>query len=598
MKQRVAARSQSRSPGRDRSTGGSPTPLVQRALRGGPLEPNVLLELQRLAGNESVGLLIQREPAGTVTAPTARRPARVPARPPKKAPAAPPGPKASWTGEAGPNAGKMTVGKIERIPIEGLAEGRAIVLLPNWLGKQPKQVEVLVHLHGFGVGYRQLTKKLIDKKERTSTMNVGQNRDLAVDRTEAQIEASRRDVVGILPQAAGSKSEFGNFTNDTYIQHVFAALTALKFWDTAPEIRGVIFSGHSGAGNTMTPMLDKDVRLPEKLEEVILFDALNWDGQVGQVNRWLERQLAKDLHNLVALSTKATRLEYLTRSMRFRGYHTHTGNYAPRYQKVDAFLNGWFERHTTMLGILGIQSELRANYSVTDAGAIDHEHVMEQQDRFKESLGALGPVVATPAPPVSAADQQKEAAATKSKLDAALSSLPWVSKTQMHKSTDELVGPFKTHVKAFIALLEANGATVKISATLRPMDRAEHMHWASWIAWKKIKPSEAEDQQKTGIIWDHGDDAKSIQAAKEMCSKAGYDIAFPAALNSNHTRGLAIDMTITGLPETITGLPGKKSARIGTEPAETNTALHDLAWKYYKIRKHPTDPPHWSPNGR
>lgn len=577
---------------------GHPAGVIAQALAGGPLQAKALLELQRLAGNQSVDLLIQRKPAGTITAPAVKRPAAAPGKPPaKKAPPAPPGPKAKWSGEVGPDAGPDLKGKIWRIPIEGLPEGRAIALVPAWIGKEPKEVEVLVHLHGFGVGYRQLTKKLIKKGERTSGMTEGQVRDLAVDKTEAQIEASGRDVVGILPQAAGSKSEFGNFTTDTYIGHVFAALKSLKFWDKLPEIRGVVLSGHSGAGNVLTPMLDKSVRLPEKLKEVILFDALNWDYQIGHVWHWLERQLAKDLKNLVGLPTRAKRLEYLTGSMRFRGYHTHTGNYPTRYQKVDEAIGGWFSRHSTLLGILGVQSELKSNYVVIDAGDIPHEQVMGEQERFKESLGALGPVVAAPAPPVSAADEQKEAAATTTKMDKALSGLHWVSEFPGDTTTDKLNDPFKKNVEAFIALLEANGATVDINATFRPIKRASLMHWASWIAYGKIKPSQAEDEQNTGIIWDHGDDAKSVKAAKDMSSKAGYDIAYPAALHSNHTRGLAIDMTITGLPKTIKGLPGKKSVDIGSAPPETNGKLHDLAWTYYRIKKHKTDRPHWSVDG-
>jgi hypothetical protein len=571
--------------------------VIESSLAGGPLHAQALLELQRLAGNQSVGLLVQRRPAGTITAPPLKRPPAAKA-PAKKAPAAPPGPTAKWKGEVGPNAGPEETGKMLRIPVEGLPEGRAIVLVPTWIGREPKEVEVLVHLHGFGVGYRQLTKTLIKKGERTSGMTEGQVRDLAVDKTEAQIEASGRDVVGILPQAAGSQSEFGNFTTDSYVKHVFAALTSLKVWDKLPQIRGVVLSGHSGAGNVLTPMLDKSERLPEKLEEVILFDALNWDYQVGHVWHWLERQLARDLHELVGLPTRAKRLEYLTRSLRFRGYHTHTGNYPKRYQKVDEAIGGWFSRHSTLLGILAVESELKSNYVVIDAGDIPHEQVMGEKERFKESLGALGPVVAAPAPPASAADEQKEAAATTTRLDKALSGLHWVSEFAGDTTTDKLKDPFKTHVEAFIALLEANGATVEVNATFRRIERASLMHWASWIAYGKIKPSQAEDDQKTGIIWDHGDDAKSLKAATDMCSKAGYDIAYPAALNSNHTAGLAIDMTITGLPKIIKGLPGKKSVDIGTDPPETNSKLHDLAWTYYRVKKHKTDRPHWSVNGR
>src|SRR6266550_1442151 len=121
-----------------RPKAGHPARVVERALAGAPLQAQELMELQRLAGNQSVGLLMQRAPAGTITAPAVKRPARAPAKPAPKKAATPPGPKARWSGEVGPDAGPQQKGKILRVPIEGLPEGRAIVLVPDWIGKKPK----------------------------------------------------------------------------------------------------------------------------------------------------------------------------------------------------------------------------------------------------------------------------------------------------------------------------------------------------------------------------------------------------------------------------------------------------------------------------
>ncbi len=77
------------------------------------------------------------------------------------------------------------------------------------------------------------------------------------------------------------------------------------------------------------------------------------------------------------------------------------------------------------------------------------------------------------------------------------------------------------------------------------------------------------------IQWDLGTPELSIAAAEAMVR--GYGIAYPAALVSQHTRRLAIDMSIVGHP-----LSGQ--------------ALWDLG-KTYGIIKLVSDGPHWSNNG-
>lgn len=580
----------------------------RRLERGAPLDASVLLELQRTAGNRSVAQLLgglrDRDTGGVSLQ-------RIPKPAPKPTPKVPAAPtvKAKWTGEVGENAGPSMVGEIQRIPIEGLPSGRALVLVPISLGKAPAAVEVLIHLHGFGIGYRKLTRSLIEQSKlkgstvRTAGMKEGEVRDKALDQTEAQLQASGRPMVAILPQARGLHSEFGVFTSDSYIHQVFEALVKLGIWtrgkspDGLPVVGGTVLSGHSGAGGTLGPMLGKPSRLPRHLEEVILFDAINSQDQLNAVERWVQRELTKDLHSLMAAPTKVERTAYLANSMRFRGYYTQNARYPKRYQALDKTIKDWFTNHATALEILGAKDSLTANYKVIPSEEPDHEKVMGSQERFKESLGVLGPALASGSAPKHTAADETAAAATGTKLTDAFSGKHWVSKFPGSKTTDTLKTGFKEHVDDFIALLEANGADIKISATYRPKERAFLMNRAGKIMIGKLKPADADDPLHTGIVWDHGDDAKSRAAAAAMCAPDGYDIAYPAAYPSRHMIGLAIDMSIKGLPETITGLPDGKEVNIGSAPAESNAKLWKIGEHYYHVIKKPDDRPHWSDNG-
>jgi hypothetical protein len=134
-----------------------------------------------------------------------------------------------------------------------------------------------------------------------------------------------------------------------------------------------------------------------------------------------------------------------------------------------------------------------------------------------------------------------------------LSGKSWVTWADTHAknstSVDDLAAPFKTNAKAFIAALEAAGAKVKISTTKRSDKRAYLFHWAWKIGLGKCKASEATAKAGVEIEWDHGDEAKSKAAAKEMIT--GFGLAVPPkstvapSLTSNHIAGNAIDMDIT-----------------------------------------------------
>jgi hypothetical protein len=183
-----------------------------------------------------------------------------------------------------------------------------------------------------------------------------------------------------------------------------------------------------------------------------------------------------------------------------------------------------------------------------------------------------------------------------------LSGPAWVARFPDAGTTDALANAFRPGCEAFIAAMREAGATVTVNSTRRPKERAYLMHYAWRIHMKTLNPQNVPAMAGVGIEWQHRtaggavDLTKSRQAASAMV--AAYHIAFQPALNSRHVEGLAIDMTIRwsgtirikasdGTERTITGAP-----RDGG-----NITLRKVG-KSYGVTKHPTDPPHWSTDGR
>jgi hypothetical protein len=156
----------------------------------------------------------------------------------------------------------------------------------------------------------------------------------------------------------------------------------------------------------------------------------------------------------------------------------------------------------------------------------------------------------------------------------------WVSMFPTSKSLDDLVEPFQSNCRAFIAALEEKGATVTISATYRPVERAAMMHWCCMIAPANgeagMDPDAVPLIPGVDIQWNLGTPEETIAASKAM--REGYGIVYPAALISRHTQHLAIDMTITG--------------QYGMSPS--------ALWAYgatFGVIKLISDLPHWSSDG-
>jgi hypothetical protein len=137
---------------------------------------------------------------------------------------------------------------------------------------------------------------------------------------------------------------------------------------------------------------------------------------------------------------------------------------------------------------------------------------------------------------------------------------------------------------------------VTISSTRRSKQRAYLMHYSWKIAKGQIKASEVPAEPGVEIIWDHGNEVKSKQAAQQMVDL--FRLAHIASLTSRHIEGKAIDMTITWTGTLkIKNKSGQTIEITGVSNGASNTTLHSVG-AGYGVKKLVTDPPHWSSDGR
>ncbi len=177
----------------------------------------------------------------------------------------------------------------------------------------------------------------------------------------------------------------------------------------------------------------------------------------------------------------------------------------------------------------------------------------------------------------------------------------WVAKFPGSHSIDDLEPVFRANVQRFLKALHDAGATVTITATLRPPERAYLMHWS----WKIVK--EHLDAQhippKTGvdIEWWHGTQSASETSAKEMVNGYGIqNLGTPPALDSRHIEGNAVDMHITWASVLrIAKADGSHINIVSTPRDETNPDLIQVGATYGVIHLQPVekDKVHWSTDG-
>jgi hypothetical protein len=94
------------------------------------------------------------------------------------------------------------------------------------------------------------------------------------------------------------------------------------------------------------------------------------------------------------------------------------------------------------------------------------------------------------------------------------------------------------------------------------------------------------------ITWNH---PNAVRAAQDMVDT--YEMAFVAALKSNHTKGVAIDMDITWSGTLHLKEANGATRTISTGPRDNNNPELQSVGRGYGVLKLTSDPPHWSVDG-
>jgi len=188
-----------------------------------------------------------------------------------------------------------------------------------------------------------------------------------------------------------------------------------------------------------------------------------------------------------------------------------------------------------------------------------------------------------------------------------LSGHRWVSQYRGANRLHDLRQPFRGYAEAFIDALRAAGASVKINATYRDPKRAYLMHWCWKIAKNRVSPDDVPAMEGVSISWKHYDKNdnyshdQSIAAARAMVNAFQMErLGVAPSLNSRHTLGFGIDMTISWNGElTLLDAYGHV-VRIPSLPRTgMNRELHRVGASYgvVKYNRSGRDDPHWSDTG-
>ena len=325
--------------------------------------------------------------------------------------------------------GKGTNKGVWRVPVEGLTHGlqkgdkgpafespggRAVALIPNTItptasDKDNVPIDVLFHLHGHGVGYRELEP---GKSDRPGVLKPGQLRDVELYQMEQQllshVAVSKRLIIAVLPQGS-ERSDFGDLTSnsDAYLNEVFAKLVP-KYLPKGAVPGRVTVSGHSGGGPTAMAIAAK----ARTRTDVFLFDAINSgciekeevkdeqgnvvtdkkgnpkmqckkgspcaSNEYSTVSQWVTSKMEADVKNVSGKTDDQKKSELQTNGTRFRGYTSeslatkNTCSYGFWYNKLKTDI----ETKIIKLKVSPtVADQLRENYQVRQVQG-PHERVM------------------------------------------------------------------------------------------------------------------------------------------------------------------------------------------------------------------------------
>ena len=183
-----------------------------------------------------------------------------------------------------------------------------------------------------------------------------------------------------------------------------------------------------------------------------------------------------------------------------------------------------------------------------------------------------------------------------------LSGSIWVGQFLGSNQTKDLEPDFRQNVESFLTALRKSQASIRISATYRPTQRAYLMHWSWKIVKQNYDASQVPSMAGVYINWNHGDQNESKSKAQEMVN--GYQInnlKVPPALKSRHTQRKAIDMNISWKNTLIIEDRDGYKSTISSVPRDgTNSELIEVGKSYDVIHfiQVNKDKPHWSTDGR
>jgi len=193
------------------------------------------------------------------------------------------------------------------------------------------------------------------------------------------------------------------------------------------------------------------------------------------------------------------------------------------------------------------------------------------------------------------------AAAAKAADTRTLSGASWVSEFPTSTEVSDLDSSFSGKVQRFISALKTAGATVTISATKRPAERAYLMHWAWRIAKENYNAQKVPAKDGVNINWWHGNQADSKTAAQAMVDKYKIDkLKVAPSLTSHHIAGKAIDMSVSWSRELTIKNPKGVEILIKSSPKDhTNAALIAVGKSFQVIHfiEVDKDKVHWSVDG-
>lgn len=178
-----------------------------------------------------------------------------------------------------------------------------------------------------------------------------------------------------------------------------------------------------------------------------------------------------------------------------------------------------------------------------------------------------------------------------------LSGPQWCARYPTSHRIQDLAPGFQACVLPFHAALVEAGANISIGATLRPKERGFLMHSAWRIVRENASPKAIPAFPGVDIDWTHGGNlAAARKAALSMV--IGFDLAFKPSLGSRHYDGRAIDWTISWIG--TLNIRNRAGTLLSLKQAPRDGQNRDL-WAVgagYGVHKLPSDPPHWSDDGR